>query len=42
MSNSANQVKGTIFPKWENNLEKESAKVQEVKHEIEKIEFKGR
>lgn len=30
-----------MFPAWENNLEKESSKVQETKHTIEKIEYKG-
>lgn len=41
MSSSANQIKGTIFPKWTDCQEKDSTKVQENKREIEKIEFKG-
>jgi hypothetical protein len=42
MSNSANQEKGILLPKWANNLEKEAVKIHEVKHEIDKLEYKER
>lgn len=42
MASINQQLDGSIFPVWENNLDKEPAKPVETKKVLEKIEFKGK